>query len=62
MKLIQQAAKEHHMEIIPLIQTFGHLEWILKLDRFQSYRDDPRSPMVISPCLNDTYTLLQGYF
>ncbi|CAF1335484.1 unnamed protein product [Rotaria sp. Silwood1] len=57
--LIQDAAKKHRIEIIPLIQTFGHLEWILKLERFKSYRDDLNLPMVISPCLNNTYILLE---
>ncbi|CAF1299656.1 unnamed protein product, partial [Rotaria sordida] len=37
----------------------GHLEWILKLDKFKSYRDHPNLPLVISPCLNATYVLLQ---
>ncbi|CAF1555921.1 unnamed protein product [Rotaria sordida] len=60
-KLIEKAAKENEIEIIPLIQTFGHLEWILKLDKFQSYRDHPNLPLVISPCINATYVLLQGY-
>ncbi|CAF5050210.1 unnamed protein product, partial [Rotaria sp. Silwood1] len=58
-KLIEKAAKENEIEIIPLIQTFGHLEWILKLDKFKSYRDHPNLPLVISPCLNATYDLLQ---
>ncbi|CAF2966100.1 unnamed protein product [Rotaria sp. Silwood2] len=58
-KLIEKAAKENEIEIIPLIQTFGHLEWILKLDKFKSYRDHPNLPLVISPCLNATYVLLQ---
>ncbi|CAF3832048.1 unnamed protein product [Rotaria sordida] len=58
-KLIEKAAKENEIEIIPLIQTFGHLEWILKLEKFKSYRDHPNLPVVISPCLNDTYILLQ---
>ncbi|CAF3710579.1 unnamed protein product [Rotaria sordida] len=57
--LIQEAAKKHGLEIIPLIQTFGHLEWILKLERFRSYRDDLNLPMAISPCLNNTYILLE---
>ena len=61
-KLIQEAAKKHQMEIIPLIQTFGHLEWILKLHEFKSYRDDRNLPLVISPCLNATYILFEGYF
>ncbi|CAF1178742.1 unnamed protein product [Adineta steineri] len=59
MKLIEESAKKHQLEIIPLIQTFGHLEWILKLREYESYRDDPDLPMVISPCFNLTYVLFE---
>ena len=48
------------MEIIPLIQTFGHLEWLLKLPGYESYRDNPSSPMIITPCIEETYVLLEG--
>ncbi len=61
-KLIEESAKKHQLELIPLIQTFGHLEWILKLNEFKSYRDDENLPTVISPCSNVTYILLAGYF
>lgn len=59
-EFIQTAAKSRQLEIIPLIQTFGHLEWLLKLRQFELYRDDLTSPMVITPCLNTTYILLEG--
>ena len=59
---IQTAAKSRQLEIIPLIQTFGHMEWLLKLRQFELYRDDLTSPMVITPCLNTTYILLEGSF
>ncbi|CAF3682133.1 unnamed protein product [Rotaria sordida] len=58
-ELIQTAAKSHRLEIIPLIQTFGHLEWLLKLREFELYRDELASPMVITPCLDLTYVLLE---
>lgn len=32
-------AKELNLTIIPLIQSFGHLEWILKLPEYRQYRD-----------------------
>ncbi len=59
-ELIQTAAKSHELDVIPLIQTFGHLEWLLKLHNFELYRDDLSLPMVITPCLNTTYILLEG--
>jgi hypothetical protein len=61
-QLIQDSAKKYQLEIIPLIQTFGHLEWILKLNEFRFYRDNRNLPTVISPCLNSTYILLEGTF
>jgi hexosaminidase len=60
-KLIEESAKKHQLEIIPLVQTFGHLEWILKLNEYKSFRDNEKLPSVISPCLNATYILLEGY-
>ncbi|WKY00416.1 hypothetical protein Q1695_014903 [Nippostrongylus brasiliensis] len=44
---ILKQAKRHHLEVIPLVQTFGHLEWILKLERFAHLREDERFPQVI---------------
>lgn len=36
------------------------MEWLLKLREFELYRDDLASPMVITPCLDTTYILLEG--
>ena len=58
--MIHTSAQNHQLEIIPLIQTFGHLEWLLKLREFELYRDDLSSPMAITPCLNASYILLEG--
>ena len=60
LELIQSAAVAYQMEIIPLIQTFGHFEWVLKLKEFAEFRDDPRSSLVISPCFDQSYVLLEG--
>lgn len=62
LNLIVESAKKHQLEIIPLIQTFGHFEWLLKQEQWQSYRDNKNLPTVISPCISKTYDLLAGIF
>ncbi|XP_077979423.1 hexosaminidase D-like [Glandiceps talaboti] len=39
LKLLQQTAKENQLEYIPLIQSFGHFEFVLKHERFASLRE-----------------------
>jgi len=39
-------AVENQLDIIPLVQTFGHLEWILKLEEFAKYRQLQEYPQV----------------
>lgn len=55
---IQNLARENHLMVIPLIQTFGHLEFILKLDKYKDYREVPRYPQVVCPTYNKTILLI----
>lgn len=48
---ILKEAQKHRLQIIPLVQTMGHLEWILKLEQFSHLREDARFPQVI--CFSD---------
>jgi len=34
-----QAAKDHFVEVIPLLQTLGHVEWILRCPRYADLRE-----------------------
>lgn len=47
--------KESQLKLIPLIQTYGHMEFVLKLKEFAYLREAKQHYQVITPCLNDTY-------
>jgi hexosaminidase len=47
--------KESNLEVIPLIQTYGHLEFVLKLKQFSHLREDKKHFQTISPCVEETY-------
>ncbi|XP_043678011.1 hexosaminidase D-like [Vespula pensylvanica] len=57
-RIIQKLAEENNLIVIPLIQTFGHLEFILKLDKYKDYREVPRYPQVVCPTYNKTIPLI----
>ena len=48
-QLICKKAKELDMEIIPLQQTIGHLEYMVQLDAYQNIRENGNSPAQICP-------------
>ncbi len=46
---IVECAKDNFIEIIPLIQTFGHLEYALKHDQYSHLREVPTAPQQLCP-------------
>ncbi|XP_031846822.1 hexosaminidase D [Nomia melanderi] len=55
---IQQIASENKLIVIPLIQTFGHMEFVLKLDQYKDYREVPHYPQALCPTHNKTLPLI----
>lgn len=43
-----RSVEAHNLDIIPLVQTVGHLEYILKYPNFAKYRQEERYPQVCS--------------
>merc|ERR1719410_3344083 len=47
------------LEVIPLVQTFGHLEFLLKHEEFAFLRDVEEMPESICPCHEDTMGVIR---
>ncbi|KJH50131.1 hypothetical protein DICVIV_03768 [Dictyocaulus viviparus] len=57
-EFILNEAKRYRLEVVPLVQTFGHLEWILKLEQFAHLREDSRFPQVICFAEKEAWNLI----
>lgn len=52
-------AAQNDLMVIPLVQTFGHLEFILKLDEFKDLREVPIYPQSLCPSKDRSWTVVQ---
>ncbi len=52
------AAERVGLEVIPLVQTFGHLEFALKLEEFREEREVPYYPQAICPSRDRSWRLV----
>lgn len=59
---ILKLAKLNALKVMPLLQVYGHLEYVLKLKEFMHLREDSRYPQVITPCLEESYKLIFGMY
>lgn len=44
---------------MPLVQTFGHVEFALKLKEFEHLREVPESPQSLCPSLNESISFIE---
>ena len=52
-------AKDVGLEVVPLVQTFGHLEFVLKHDKFKELRATPDNPSSLSSMNTDSLSLVK---
>lgn len=58
-KELLHAAASVGLSVMPLVQTFGHLEFALKLQEYEYLREVPESPQSICPSLNDSLIFIE---
>ncbi|XP_017856347.1 PREDICTED: hexosaminidase D [Drosophila arizonae] len=56
---LESAWVEYGLSIMPLVQTFGHMEYALKLAEFEQLRELPESPQSICPSQPQSMALLE---
>ena len=57
---ILKAAARAGLAVVPLVQTFGHLEFLLKHERFAQYREDPDDSRDLCPLHPGAQELITG--
>ncbi|CAN7990657.1 unnamed protein product [Ixodes hexagonus] len=57
---ILSVARANKLKVIPLVQTFGHLEFALKLQEFMELRELSHSPQALCPSLNSSLSLVKA--
>lgn len=57
---LKKIAKDNHLEIVPLVQTFGHMEFVLKYQQYRHLRENEYTPQVITPDVEESYKLLEN--
>lgn len=55
---ILRLAEENNLSIIPLVQSIGHFEFVLKHEKFRSIREVPNYPMALCPSNEDSLLIV----
>ncbi len=61
-KAVIEAAREEFIEIVPLINSYGHSEWFLENDKRARLADDPSECVVYDATTTEVYALLEPVY
>ncbi|KAM4026180.1 hexosaminidase D-like isoform 1-T3 [Anomaloglossus baeobatrachus] len=56
---ILHLAEINNLEVVPLVQTFGHMEYVLKHDKYRNLREVDRYPNSMNPHNAETLPLIK---
>ncbi|KAM9305453.1 hexosaminidase D-like [Gastrophryne carolinensis] len=56
---ILHLAEINHLEVVPLVQTFGHMEYVLKHDKYRNLREVEQYPNSLNPHNIESLELLK---
>ena len=59
LKTLQEVTRDAGMDFIPLLQSFGHVEFILKHPQFSNLREASINPMSLCPKHEDSLPLIE---
>jgi len=57
LELLLETARENYIEVIPLQQSFGHLEYVLKHPQYERLRETPDTPGEMCPLREGAFEL-----
>jgi len=58
MAALTNYARDRHIEITPLVQSLGHMAYLLKHPQYANLREDPKSAWVFCPTNDSTYQVI----
>jgi hypothetical protein len=58
----QREAERQHIEVVPLINTFGHSNWFLENPRYRHLADNPENPFAYDPTNPEVYQLTESIY
>lgn len=59
---VRDEARRQRIEIIPLVNSFGHMEWLLDNDHYRHLADNPKKPYAYDPSNPRVYEICERIY
>lgn len=61
-RAVADEARRQNIEVIPLVNTFGHSEWLLQSDLMKKYRENPDMAFAYDPSNLEVYKICERIY